>query len=326
MPVMSFMAAIRESLRQAMRDDPTLFLLGEDVGEYGGELGVTGDLWKEFGDFRIQDTPISESAVVGCALGAAMTGCHAIVEIPFCDFVGVCMDQLFNQVAKMRYMSGGQLRVPLVVRTTMGGYAAAAAQHSQCLESWFVHMPGIKVAVPSTPADAMGLLRSAIADRNPVIFFEHKGLYPMTGEVPDDPEFRIPLGVANVVQEGTDVTVVATALQVQKATEAATQLAAEGIRVELVDPRTLDPLDVDTILNSVAKTHHLVICHETWTTGGYGAELAALVADQGLRYLAGPVKRVGAKHVPIPFSPRLENHVLPQAEDICAAVRQALEI
>jgi pyruvate/2-oxoglutarate/acetoin dehydrogenase E1 component len=322
--VMSFKVAIREALRSAMRQDSSLFLLGEDVGRYGGELGVTGDLWQEFGEFRIRDTPISETAVVGCALGAAMTGCRAVVEIPFSDFVGVCMDQLFNQVAKLRYMSGGQVRVPLVVRTTMGGYAALAAQHSQCMESWFVHMPGIKVVVPSTPADAMGLLRSALADDNPVIFFEHKSLYPVEGEVPDDADFHVPLGAANVVRQGTDVTVLASALQLQLASEAAECLAEEGIRVELIDPRTLDPLDTASILASVARTHHLVVCHETWTTGGYGAEIAARVADQGFRDLAGPVKRVGAKHVPIPFSPALEKVVLPQVDDICGAVKETL--
>jgi pyruvate dehydrogenase E1 component beta subunit len=322
---MSFMVAIREALRGAMRQDSNLFLLGEDVGQYGGELGVTGDLWQEFGDFRIRDTPISESAVVGCALGAAMTGCRAVVEIPFCDFTAVCMDQLFNQVAKLRYMSGGQLSVPLVVRTTMGGYTAAAAQHSQCLESWFAHMPGIKVVVPSTPRDAMGLLRSALADNNPVIFFEHKGLYSMQAEVPDDLAFQIPLGSANVVREGSDASVVASAMQLQMALEAAERLAGEGVSVEIIDPRTIAPLDTVTILDSVARTRHLVVCHETWVDCGYGAEIAAVVADQGFRHLKGPVKRVGARHVPIPFSPVLENFVLPQVDDICVAVKQALE-
>jgi pyruvate/2-oxoglutarate/acetoin dehydrogenase E1 component len=234
------------------------------------------------------------------------------------------MDQIYNQVAKMRYMSGGQAQVGVVIRTTMGGYINAAEQHSQCMASWFVHTPGIKVVVPSTPADAMGLLRSSLRDGNPVIFFEHKGLYSYKGEVPDDPEYSIPLGQANVVRPGTDVTVIATSLQVHKALEAADRLMEKDIRVEIVDPRTLDPLDEDTILSSVEKTGHAVIVHEAWTKGGYGGEIAAIIADKGIDYLDGPVKRVGAKHVPIPFSPNLEDYVLPQVDDICAAVEQSL--
>ena len=324
MSVMTFMEAVRETMRQEMAKDPHLFLIGEDVGPYGGEMGVTAGLWAEFGDDRVRDAPISETAIVGCALGAAMTGCRAIAEIPFGDFLGVCMDQIYNQVAKIRYMSGGQAQVPVVIRTTMGGYINAAEQHSQCMASWFVHTPGIKVVVPSTPADAMGLLRSSLRDGNPVIFFEHKGLYSYKGEVPDDPEYSIPLRQANVVRPGTDVTVIATSLQVHKALEAADKLMEKDISVEIVDPRTIDPLDEDTILSSVEKTGHAVIVHEAWTKGGYGGEIAAIIADKGIDYLDGPVKRVGAKHVPIPFSPNLENYVLPQVDDICAAVEQSL--
>ncbi|MFB0546439.1 MAG: alpha-ketoacid dehydrogenase subunit beta [Anaerolineae bacterium] len=321
---MTFMEAVRETMRQEMAKDPHLFLIGEDVGPYGGEMGVTAGLWAEFGDDRVRDAPISETAIVGCALGAAMTGCRAIAEIPFGDFLGVCMDQIYNQVAKIRYMSGGQAQVPVVIRTTMGGYINAAEQHSQCMASWFVHTPGIKVVVPSTPADAMGLLRSSLRDGNPVIFFEHKGLYSYKGEVPDDPEYSIPLRQANVVRPGTDVTVIATSLQVHKALEAADKLMEKDISVEIVDPRTIDPLDEDTILSSVEKTGHAVIVHEAWTKGGYGGEIAAIIVDKGIDYLDGPVKRVGAKHVPIPFSPNLENYVLPQVDDICAAVEQSL--
>lgn len=324
MSEMTFMEAVRETMRQEMAKDPHLFLIGEDVGPYGGEMGVTAGLWAEFGDDRVRDAPISETAIVGCALGAAMTGCRAIAEIPFGDFLGVCMDQIYNQVAKIRYMSGGQAQVPVVIRTTMGGYINAAEQHSQCMASWFVHTPGIKVVVPSTPADAMGLLRSSLRDGNPVIFFEHKGLYSYKGEVPDDPEYSIPLRQANVVRPGTDVTVIATSLQVHKALEAADKLMEKDISVEIVDPRTIDPLDEDTILSSVEKTGHAVIVHEAWTKGGYGGEIAAIIADKGIDYLDGPVKRVGAKHVPIPFSPNLENYVLPQVDDICAAVEQSL--
>ena len=324
MSEMSFMEAIRETIRQEMAADPTLFLVGEDVGPYGGEHGLSQGLWEQFGEDRVRDAPISENAIIGCGLGAAMTGCRAISEIPFGDFMGVCMDQVFNQAAKIRYMSGGQAQVPLVIRTTMGGYMGAAEQHSQCMASWFVHAPGIKVVIPSTPADAAGLLRASLRDGNPVIFFEHKGLYSYKGEVPDNPEYSIPLGQAEVVREGSDVTVVATSMQVYKALEAAEELERKGINIEIIDPRTLVPLDEDTIMRSVAKTNHAVIVHETWTNGGYGAEIAARIADHGIDYLDGPVKRVGARHVPIPFSPPLENYVLPQVETIVAAVEATL--
>lgn len=324
MAELTFMEAIRETLRQEMVADSNLFVIGEDVGPYGGEMGLTQGLWEQFGDFRVRDAPISEAAIIGCALGAAMTGCRAVPEIPFGDFLGMCMDQIYNQVAKMRYMSGGQARIPVVIRTTMGGYMGAAEQHSQCLESWFVHVPGLKVVVPSMPADAMGLLRSSLRDGNPVIFFEHKGLYSYKGEVPDDAEYTVPLGLANVVRPGTDATVVATGMQVHNALEAAEELAQKGIDIEIIDPRTLDPLDEETILSSVAKTNRAVIVHEAWTKGGYGAEIAAVIADKGINDLDGPVKRVGAKHTPIPFSPSLENYVLPQVDDICTAVEQTM--
>lgn len=324
MPKMKFMEAVRETIRREMEKDPTLFIIGEDVGPYGGEQGVTGDLWQQFGDDRVRDAPISEAMIIDCALGSAMTGCKAIAEIPFGDFLGMCMDQIYNQVAKMRYMSGGQARVNMVIRTTEGGYVGGAEQHSQSLPSWFVHTPGIKVVEPSSPADAMGLLRSALHDGNPVIIFEHRYLYPMVDEVPDDPDYSVPLGKARVIREGSDCTVIATALQVHKAKEAATLLADKGIEIELIDPRTLDPLDEETILNSVKKTGRVVIAHETWVTGGYGAEIAAIIAEKAIDYLNGPIKRVGAKHVPIPFSPVLENFVLPQVEDIVRAVEETM--
>lgn len=324
MAEMTFMAAIREVIRQEMERDPHLFLVGEDVGPYGGEHGLSEGLWELFGDWRVRDAPISEAAIVGCGLGAAMIGIRAISELAFGDFVGMCMDQVYNQVSKIRYMSGGQVEVPLLIRLTMGGYIGAAAQHSQSLESWFVHVPGLKVVCPSTPADATGLLRASLRERNPVMFFEHKGLYSVKGEVPDDPDFIIPLGQAKVVREGTDCTVIANAKQTYHAEEAARELEAEGISVEIIDPLTLDPLDMDTILASVQKTNHAVIVHETWKTGGWGGEIAAQLADQAIGYLDGPVKRVGAKHTPIPFSPVLENYVLPQPHDIVAAVRQSV--
>lgn len=322
MSEMTFMEAIRETLRSEMEADPHMFIIGEDVGPYGGEQGVTGDLWKQFGDDRVRDAPIAEAAIVGCGLGAAMTGCRAVPEIPFGDFLGMAMDQVYNQAAKIRYMSGGQATVNMVIRTTMGGYVGGAAQHSQCLTSWFVHVPGIKVVVPSMPDDAMGLLRSALRDQNPILFFEHSELYRIRGDVPDDPEFTVPLGKARVLREGADCTVVATGLQVHHAIKAAKELESRGISIELIDPRTLDPLDEETILASVDKTGHLVIVHETWMTGGYGAEIAAVLADKGIDFLDGPVKRVAAKDVPIPFSPPLENFVLPQVEDIVRAVEE----
>lgn len=326
MATMTFMAAIRETLREELRRDPLFFIIGEDVGAYGGEMGVTNDLWEEFGEWRIRDAPIAETAIVGCGTGAAMTGCRASPEVPFGDFLSVCMDQICNQAAKMRYMSGGQLSVPMVVRTTMGGYMNAGAQHSQCLEAWVAHIPGLKVVVPSTPADAAGLLRSSLRDGNPVIFFEHKGLYGTKGEVPDDPEFSVPLGLAAVVRTGSDATVVATGRQVRHALDAAETLESRGIECEVIDLRTLAPLDTRTVLESVAKTRHAVIVQESWAFCGFAAEVAAVLADEAIGYLEGPVKRVGAKHVPIPFSPPLENHVLPSPSDIVAAVEGACAV
>jgi acetoin:2,6-dichlorophenolindophenol oxidoreductase subunit beta len=324
MTTMKYMEAVRETIRQEMARDPNLFIIGEDVGPYGGEQGVTGDLWQQFGDDRVRDAPISEAMIIGCALGAAMTGCRAIAEIPFGDFLGMCMDQIYNQAAKIRYMTGGQARINLVIRSTEGGYVGGAEQHSQSLVSWFVHIPGIKVCEPSNAADAMGLLRSALRDGNPVIIFEHRGLYPIKFEVPDDPDYTVPLGKAKIVREGTDCTVVATALQVQHAQQAAEVLSRQGIQIEIIDPRTLSPLDEDTILASVKKTTRLVIAHETWVNGGYGAEIAARVADKGLYYLNAPIKRVGAKHTPIPFSPPLESFILPQVDDIIRAVEETM--
>ena len=324
MSEMTFMEAIRETLRAEMDMDPHMFIIGEDVGPYGGEQGVTGDLWEQFGDDRVRDAPIAEAAIIGCGLGASMTGCRAVPEIPFGDFLGMCMDQVYNQAAKIRYMSGGQASVNMVIRTTMGGYVGGAEQHSQCLPSWFVHVPGIKVVVPSMPDDAMGLLRTSLRDCNPVLFFEHSELYGTRGDVPQDPDFMVPLGKARILREGSDCTVVATGLQVHHAIKAADELAVKGINIELIDPRTLDPLDEDTILASVEKTGHAVVVHETWMKAGYGAEIVAILADKGIGFLDGPVKRVAAKDVPIPFSPPLENFVLPQVGDIVSAVEASL--
>ncbi|NLG87579.1 MAG: alpha-ketoacid dehydrogenase subunit beta [Firmicutes bacterium] len=318
---LSYSEAIREALRLEMRRDSNVFILGEDVGQFGGCFGVTGDLWKEFGEDRVRDTPISETAIIGTAVGAAVTGMRPVAEIMFCDFLTVCMDQLVNQAAKMRYMFGGKAVVPLTVRTPVGGGISAAAQHSQSLEAWFTHVPGLKVVMPSTAADAKGLLTAAIRDDNPVMFFEHKLLYPVKGDVPEG-EYVIPLGQADVKREGSDVTVIATSIMVNRALEAAEALAAEGISLEVIDPRTLVPLDEETILASVEKTGRVVIAHEAVTRSGFGAEIAAIIAEKALDYLDAPIKRVGSKPAPIPFSGVLEQFVLPGSQDIIAAVKE----
>lgn len=318
---LSYSEAIREALRLEMRRDSNVFILGEDVGQFGGCFGVTGDLWKEFGEDRVRDTPISETAIIGTAVGAAVTGMRPVAEIMFCDFLTVCMDQLVNQAAKMRYMFGGKAVVPLTVRTPVGGGISAAAQHSQSLEAWFTHVPGLKVVMPSTAADAKGLLTAAIRDDNPVMFFEHKLLYPVKGDVPEG-EYVVPLGRADVKREGSDVTVIATSIMVNRALEAAEALAAEGISLEVIDPRTLVPLDEETILASVEKTGRVVIAHEAVTRSGFGAEIAAIIAEKALDYLDAPIKRVGSKPAPIPFSGVLEQFVLPGSQDIIAAVKE----
>jgi len=317
---MTYMEAIREAIREEMRKDPTLFMIGEDVGPYGGEMGLSKGLWEEFGDDRMRDAPISESAIIGCALGAALTGCKAIAEIPFGDFLGVCMDQIYNQAAKNKYMFGGKARIPLVIRSPLGGYQSAAAQHSQCVEAWFVHTPGLKVVMPSNAADAKGLMKTAIHDGNPVMFFEHKKLYQVKGEVPTE-DYRIPFGVASVKREGSDVTVIATSYTVQMALAAAERLSKElGIEAEVIDPRTLVPLDEETILRSVRKTGRAIVVHEAWLRAGIGAEIASVIAEKAFSDLKAPVRRIGAENVPIPFSPVLEQFVLPSEEKIFNAV------
>jgi acetoin:2,6-dichlorophenolindophenol oxidoreductase subunit beta len=323
MHTITYMEAIREAIREEMDADPYSFMLGEDVGAYGGEMGLSKGLWERFGDMRMRDAPISEACIVGCALGAAMTGCRAIAEIPFCDFIGVAMDQVYNQAAKMRYMFGGEVRIPLIIRTPIGGYQSAAAQHSQCLEAWFVHTPGIKVVIPSTPADAKGLLKSAFHDDNPVLFLEHKKLYQMKGEVPDE-DYRIPFGSADIKRQGTDVTVVATSYMVGMALDAAAALAKEGIDTEVLDPRTLVPLDEEAIVSSVRKTGRLVVVHEAWRRAGVGAEIASIVGERCFGSLKAPISRVAAENVPIPFSPLLEQFVLPNVEKIVRAVKETV--
>jgi len=323
MRTLTFAGALNEALKQEMRRDPNIYVAGEDVGVYGGIFGVTAGLLEEFGEERVRDTPITESAIIGSAVGAAAGGLRPVVELMFIDFIGVALDQLYNQAAKMKYMFGGKARLPLVMRTTCGAGMRAAAQHSQCLEAWFMHVPGLKVAVPSTPYDAKGLLITAIRDDNPVVFIEHKMLYGIEGEVPEEP-YAIPFGQADVKREGTDVTVVATMAMVHKALSAADKLAAEGISPEVVDPRTLYPLDMETIINSVKKTHRLVVVHEEVKFAGSGAEIAAAVAEEAFDYLDAPIKRVAAPFTPVPFSPVLEDAFIPSEEDIIAAVKEVV--
>jgi len=314
--------AIREALREEMLRDETVYICGEDVGQFGGCFGVTQGLFEEFGEDRVRDTPISETAIVGSAVGAAATGMRPVPEIMFMDFITVCMDQLVNQAAKMRYMFGGKAKMPITLRTPVGAGIAAAAQHSQSLEAWFTHVPGLKVVMPSTPADHKGLLKASIRDDNPVIFVEHKVLYDMKGPVPEDEDYVIPLGKGDIKRQGEDVTIVATSMMVYKALAAAEELAKEGISVEVVDPRTLVPLDKDIILSSVEKTGRLVIVHEAVKTSGFGAEIAAVVAEEGFDYLDAPIKRVAAQDVPIPFNPGQEQFVIPNEKDIIAAVKE----
>lgn len=317
----SYSEAIREALSEEMRRDPAVFLMGEDVGTFGGVWGVSGGMLDEFGDERIRDTPISEIAIIGAGLGAAMMGMRPVVEIMFADFLMCAGDPIVNQVAKARYMSGGKADVPLTIRVTNGAPGAAAAQHSQSAESWFMNIPGIKIAVPSTPADAKGLLRTAMRGEDPVLFFEHKMLYAVTGPVPEGDDFTVPFGEAAFMREGDDVTVIGVSAMVQKALQAAEQLAASGISVEVIDPRTLVPLDKQTIIDSVKKTGRVVIAHEAHKRSGPGAEIAAMLAEEAVEYLDGPVMRVAARNTPLPYSPVLEDYVLPDVQDIVEAVQ-----
>lgn len=319
----TYAEAIREALREEMKRDDKVYILGEDVGKFGGCFGVTKGLWEEFGDDRVRDTPISETAIIGSAVGAAATGMRPVAEIMFCDFMGVAMDEITNQAAKMRYMFGGKVKLPMVVRTPIGGGLSAAAQHSQSLEAWFTHLPGLKVVMPSTPYDAKGLLKASIRDDNPVIFLEHKMLYGFKGPVPEE-EYIVPLGVADIKREGKDLTIIATSLMVHKALEAASILEKEGISVEVVDPRTLYPLDEEKIIASVKKTHRAIVVHEAVERNGFGGEIVSIIMEKAFEYLDAPVKRVCGKNVPMPFSPPLERFVIPQVEDILKAVRSIL--
>lgn len=316
--------AINEALAEEMEKDPTVFIMGEDVGIYGGAYGVTRGLYEKFGEERVRDTAISEAAIVGAGLGAAITGLRPVVEIMYVDFMGIAMDQLNNQVAKIRYMFGGRTKVPLVIRTEGGAGRTLGAHHSQSLEAWFVHIPGLKVVMPSTPYDAKGLLKSSIADDNPVVFIEHKMLYRTKGPVPEA-EYTIPLGKADVKREGTDITVVVYSRMVGLALEAARELEKDDISLEIVDPRTLLPLDIKTIVTSVKKTHRVMIVEEDCKTGGVGAEIGMQIMENAFDYLDGPVVRVAGADVPMPKSPVLEELAIPSKERIIKAAQEMLK-
>ena len=320
MKKMSYAEAIREGMSIRMREDPNVLLFGEDVGAFGGCFGVTAGMFNEFGDKRVRDTPISEGAIIGAAVGSAATGLRPIAELMFCDFLTVGMDQLVNQAAKMRYMFGGKISMPMVVRLPGGAGVSAAAQHSQSLEAWVTHVPGLKVVYPSTPQDALGLMLSAIDDDNPVMYVEHKAMYTLKGEVNSfDP---IPLGKGDIKHAGDDVTVIATGKMVHEALAAAKALGDEGISVEVLDPRSLYPLDKDLIAQSLSKTHKAVIVTEENRRGGYGGEISAIIAEEMFDYLDAPVIRLGALDTPVPFAPVLEQAYLPNAQDIIKAVRE----
>ncbi len=319
----SYSQALNEALREEMIRDPAVFVMGEDVAIWGGGgiFGVTKGLVEEFGPERVRDTPISEAAIIGTALGAAVTGMRPVVEIMYVDFMALAMDQLANQVAKLRYMFGGKARVPLVIRTQGGGGRGNAAQHSQSLEAWFCHIPGLKVAVPSTPYDGKGLLKTAIRDDNPVVFLEHKLLYPRRGPA-GDADTLVPFGSASIVRAGRDVTIVGLHTMVHKAVAAAEELAKEGIEVEVIDPRTLVPLDIETIVGSLRKTHRLIITHEAAERGGVAAEIGMQVMNAAFDDLDAPIVRVCAANVPVPFAGTLERVALPDSQDLVRAVHK----
>jgi acetoin:2,6-dichlorophenolindophenol oxidoreductase subunit beta len=323
MPELTYREAVRDALSSAMRTDDDVFIMGEDIAEMGGSMGVTQGMLEEFGPQRVRNTPISEIAIVGTGIGAAMQGMRPVVEIMYQDFLTLSMEQLVNQAAKHRTMSGGQVKVPLTIRTQGGAGWSPGAQHAQQLESWFVHVPGLKVVYPSTPEDVRGLLWSSIYDDNTVIFFEHRLLYPLKGEVPDQIE-PIELGKARVLRQGSDVTVVAIGRMVPEALKAAEDAEQEGISVEVVDPRTLLPLDEETIIASVKKTTRCVTAHEAVTRGGFGAELAAVVQEGAFDYLDAPIERVGAKFAPLAFAPAMEQWVVPHAADVLEAVKRTV--
>jgi pyruvate/2-oxoglutarate/acetoin dehydrogenase E1 component len=323
MPEISYREAVRDAMSEAMRRDEDVFIMGEDIAEMGGSMGVTQGMLEEFGPERVRNTPISEMAIVGAGIGAAVAGMRPIVEVMYQDFMTLAMEQLVQQAAKHRYMSGGQIKVPLTIRTQGGAGWSPGAQHAQQVEAWFLHVPGLKVVFPSTPEDVRGLLWASIYDDNPVVFFEHRTLYGLKADVPEEID-GAELGKARVHREGEDVTVIATGRLVHESLAAAKEAEEAGVSVEVVDPRTLLPLDEEALIASVKKTNRCVVAHEAVTRMGFGAEVAALVQHQAFDYLDAPVERVGAKFAPIPFAPVMEEFVVPHAEDVLAAVKRTV--
>lgn len=319
----TFSQATLEAMDEEMTRDPSVFVMGEDIARQGGIFGQFKGLPAKFGNDRVKDTPISETAIIGACVGAALAGMRPVADMHFADFIGVCMDEVFNQMAKAHYMFGGQKTVPMVLRAPDGLVNCAAAQHSQSVESWFGHIPGVKVVIPSNAADAKGLLKAAIRDDNPVIYFEHKALFSLKGDVPEG-EHLVEIGKARIEREGSDLTIVSWSAMMNNAIKAADKLAGEGIKAELIDLRTISPYDKDAILKSVAKTGRLCIAHEAVKQGGFGAEIAAMVAEEGLDYLDAPIVRVGAPFTPVPFARPLENAYRPTADKIYDAVRKIL--
>lgn len=312
-----------EAIREEMKKDSSIFYLGEDVGRFGGVYGTTRGLWEEFGDERIKDTPMSEAAIIGFALGAAISGMRPIVEIMFVDLLSLAMDQIVNQVAKVRYMFGGKVKVPLVIRVPFGGLRRAAAQHSQHLEAWFMHTPGLKIVAPSTPYDAKGLLKSAIREDNPVMCFEHILLHQRKGKLPQE-DYTVPVGRAEMKREGKDVTVISYSLMLHRCLSVAEKLSKEGIEVEVIDLRSLCPLDMETIIASVKKTNRVAVVHQATLTGGVGAEIGVRITEAAFDYLDAPIKRIAARDVPVPFSPPLEDFVVPTEERIEKEIKKML--
>jgi len=324
MSEITYAQAINDAISEEMRKDETVFMMGEDIGLYCGAFGVSKGMIQEFGEERIMDTPIAEQAYVGAAVGAAMTGLRPVVELMFSDFMCVCFDELVNEAAKLRFMFGGKVKVPMVMRAAAGAGTGAAAQHSQSLEACLAHFPGLKVVIPSTPYDAKGLLKTAIRDDNPVMFLEQKKLYRTKGEVPEE-EYSIPLGVADIKKAGSDCTIVTYGRMVQVSLEAAAVLEKENIHAEVIDIRSLLPLDTGTIIESVKKTKHVLIVHEAVQFGGFGGEISGQIADsEAFYYLDAPIKRLGAKSTPIPFNPTLEADTFPTVDKVVNAVRKLL--
>ncbi|MEE9191738.1 MAG: alpha-ketoacid dehydrogenase subunit beta [Candidatus Aerophobetes bacterium] len=317
----TYSQALNEALREEMQGEERVFIIGEDIAIHGGTYNVSKGLLREFGEKRVKDTPISEAAIVGLGVGAALTGLRPVVEIMYIDFVTVAMDQIVNQAAKLRYMTGGTVKLPMVIRTQGGSGTGEAAQHTQSLEAWFIHIPGLKVVMPSCPYDAKGLFKTAIRDDNPVIFIDHKLLFSKKGPVPED-TYTIPLGEADIKKEGEDVTVVATSLMVHKVLAAARKLEGQGISLEVIDPRTLLPLDKKTIVSSVKKTHRLMIVHEAYSRGGIGSIITEEIMEEVFDFLDAPIKVLAGKNAPIPYSPPLEKVMIPQEEDIICQIRE----